>query len=67
MELLGHAVTEPLYRVPFVTSFVFVMALPKSEAARWTSILGGRRSGHGDQAPNTRFASARRACRIGSV
>lgn len=44
MELLGHAVAEPLYRVPFVTSIVLVMASPKSEPARWSSILGGHLS-----------------------
>jgi CBS-domain-containing membrane protein len=41
MEVFGTAIAEPLFRVPFVTSIVLVMALPNSEPARWTSVLGG--------------------------
>jgi CBS-domain-containing membrane protein len=41
MELLAAFASEPLARVPFVTSIVLVMALPSSEAAHPRAIIGG--------------------------
>ncbi len=41
MELLAGFAGEALWRVPFVTSIVLVMALPASKPARSRSIVGG--------------------------
>ncbi len=41
MELLAGFAGEALWRVPFVTSIVLVMALPASKPARARSIIGG--------------------------
>jgi CBS-domain-containing membrane protein len=41
MELLAGLAGEALWRVPFVTSIVLVMALPASKPARPRSIVGG--------------------------
>ncbi len=41
MELLAELAGEALWRVPFVTSIVLVMALPASKPARSRSIVGG--------------------------
>ena len=41
MELLARLAGEALWRVPFVTSIVLVMALPTSKPAQSRSIVGG--------------------------
>ena len=41
MELLAGLAGEALWRVPFVTSIVLVMALPTSKPAQSRSIVGG--------------------------
>ena len=41
MEAFAQGIMEPLFRVPFVTSIVLVMALPRSEPSRWSSVIGG--------------------------
>jgi CBS-domain-containing membrane protein len=41
MELLARGFGEPLIRVPFVTSIVLTLALPRSEGARPYAVIGG--------------------------
>ncbi|MBS0242361.1 MAG: HPP family protein [Proteobacteria bacterium] len=41
MELSAALLNEPMSHIPFVTSIILVMALPKSEPARPRAIIGG--------------------------
>jgi CBS-domain-containing membrane protein len=41
MELLAWLEGENVARIPFVTSIVLVMALPRAEAARPAAVIGG--------------------------